>query len=135
MGTRLKLTGRDQVGSIAFTSRTKNPDFAEVFDISPQEVAAEVAANAEALAIIDVREPSEFVGELGHIRTSKLVVLDSLPDQIATLPKDKPIVFVCRSGGRSARASAFALSQGFDQVYNMRGGMLLWNSAALPVER
>lgn len=124
------------MGHIAFTSRTANLDIPGVFDISPDDLAkcfGEAAASE--LALIDVREISEFTGELGHIRDSKLIVLGSLPDQIGALPKDKPIVFICKSGGRSARAAAFAQSHGFDQVYNMKGGMMLWNSLKLPVER
>lgn len=115
----------------AFTSRTNNPDFNGVVDIAPDELSQKAAD----VAMIDVREPSEYTGELGHIHGAELVVLGSLPDRIDSLPKDKPLVFICKSGGRSARAAAFAQANGFDQVYNMRGGMLLWNSLGLPVER
>ncbi len=117
--------------NVAFKSLTKNPDFPDVADVSPDEL----ANLTDKVAVIDVREPSEYTGELGHIRGSLLLSLGTLPDQIGTLPKDKPLVFVCRSGGRSARATAFALSHGLNHVYNMRGGMLLWNSLGLAVER
>lgn len=116
---------------MTFTSRTKNPDFEGVFDISPEEL----SRHTDGVAMIDVREPAEYTGELGHIRGTQLIVLQTLPDHLDALPKDKPIVFVCRSGGRSARATAFAKSNGFEQVYNMKGGMLLWNSLGLPVEK
>ena len=124
------------MGHPAFTSRTKNPDFQGVFDISPEDLADYVAKHsAAAVAMVDVREVSEFTGELGHILGAELIVLGSLSDHIDALPKEKPVVFICKSGGRSARASAFAQANGFDQVYNLKGGMMLWNSLKLPVER
>ncbi len=120
---------------LSFTSRTNNPDMNGVFDVSPEEVAQIIAAKSNDLYLVDVRENSEFSGELGHIPAAHLIVLGSLPDHVGSLPKDKSIVFICRSGGRSARASAFAQANGLTDVYNMRGGMLLWNSLKLPVQK
>ena len=114
-----------------FESKTENPHYEGVYDIEPQELHAKL----NQVTLIDVRQPDEFVGELGHIQASKLVVLDTLPEKIAHLPKDKTVVFVCRSGGRSARAAAFALMNGFQSVFNMRGGMLLWNELELTTQK
>jgi len=114
-----------------FTSQTPNPQFPKVRDVDPKEV---LSTKGQA-ALIDVRRPDEFTGELGHIPGAKLLTLDELPAKLETLPKDKPIVFVCRSGGRSAQASAFALDNGFTDVYNMKGGMLLWNEYGLKTEK
>ena len=50
------------------------------------------------------------------------------------IPKDKTVVFVCRSGGRSARATAHALEHGYTNVYNLKGGMILWNELHLETE-
>lgn len=113
-----------------FKSKTKNPRFEGVFDVSPQEV----LENAAQLNLIDVREVSEYNAELGHVAGTKLVVLSTLPQNLDSLKKDKPTVFICRSGGRSAQASAFAQQQGFE-VYNMAGGMILWNQLQLPIEK
>ena len=85
--------------------------------------------------MIDVRQPDEYTGELGHIAGTKLVVLNTLPDNLSEIPQDKTVVFVCRSGGRSAQAAAFALMKGYKEAYNMMGGMLQWNNLQLPVER
>ena len=115
---------------MTFTSRTKNPDFEGVYDISPEELARCPVAG---VSMIDVREPAEYVGELGHISGAELIPLATIPERIESLSKEKPVVFVCRSGGRSARATAYAQSAGFEHVYNMKGGMLLWNSLGLPV--
>jgi rhodanese-related sulfurtransferase len=113
-----------------FKNKLPNPHFENVTDVSPQEVNEQ----ANSLHLIDVREESEFVGELGHIPSAKLVILSTIPEKIKTLPTDKPIVFVCRSGGRSAQAASFAMQEGLTNVYNMQGGMLLWNQLQLPVE-
>ena len=116
---------------ISFSSVSDNPDLPGIVDVTPNEL----LEKAERVHIIDVRRTDEFTDNLGHIAGARLIVLDTLPDHIETLPKDEPIVFVCRSGGRSARATAFAKDQGFQHVFNMKGGMLLWNSQGLPVER
>ena len=102
----------------------------EVTDVTPDEV----NENASQLYLVDVREDAEYVGELGHVAGTRHIRLATVPDQITSLPKDKSIVFICRSGGRSAQASMFALQEGFTQVYNMQGGMLLWNQLQLPKE-
>lgn len=113
-----------------FTSSQANPEMPEVHDIDPTEL----WEKRQNVAIVDVRRPEEYVGELGHVPGSKLIVLDSLGDKLSSLPKDKTIVFVCRSGARSGRAAALALEAGFTNVYNMKGGMILWNQKDLQVE-
>ena len=49
--------------------------------------------------------------------------------------KDRAVVTICRAGVRSATAAAILTGLGFEQVWNLRGGMLDWNDAGLPVER
>ncbi len=114
-----------------FKIKSTNPHFSQIEDVTPQEV---LEASKE-LKLVDVREITEYSGELGHAPATQLIVLSTLPGKISTLPKDKPIVFICRSGGRSAQAAAYAKSEGFSQVYNMIGGMLLWNQLQLPIEK
>jgi hydroxyacylglutathione hydrolase len=113
-----------------FTSQTENPQFPEVLDLDPQEV----QEKQEQLTLIDVRRPDEYIGELGHIPGAQLLTLDQLPMKIDSLPQDKPIVFICRSGARSAQAASFALENGFETVFNMRGGMILWNEYGFDTE-
>ena len=113
-----------------FKEQMPNPNFEGVTDVTPQEV----NANTAQLFLVDVREEHEYTGELGHAAQTKLIILSTIPEKLATLPRDKTIVFLCRSGGRSAQATAFAQQEGFTNVYNMRGGMLLWNQLSLPVE-
>ncbi len=84
-------------------------------------------------AIIDVRRPDEFNAELGHIQGAELMTIDdSFADRLALLPKNSNYLFVCRSGGRSARAARIAIDMGFLHVTNMVGGMLKWKEQELP---
>lgn len=96
---------------------------------------AYVAARRGEVALVDVREPQEFTGELGHVPGAQLVPLGQLLDVAAQWDPDREIVLVCRSGGRSARAATELAKRGFRHLYNLRGGMLAWNQARLPVER
>ncbi|MEJ1958756.1 MAG: rhodanese-like domain-containing protein [Nitrosomonadales bacterium] len=85
--------------------------------------------------ILDVRDESEF--HAGHIRGAKLIPLIKLKERIGELERyrDHPIVVVCRSGNRSATASALLGNREFGQVYSLSGGMLSWLKADLPVEK
>lgn len=116
---------------VSFSTAKPNPQLFEVKDIDPYEL----WEKRDQVAIIDVRQPEEFTGELGHIPGAQLIVLDTLPEQISRIPKDKTIVFICRSGTRSARASSWAISMGLPPSYNLTGGMILWNKLNLQVVR
>lgn len=119
------------MSSVDLKSKVPNPFFPGVYDVNAQDV----LALKKELVLIDVRESSEFTGELGHIADSSLIPLGSLPDRLHEIPQDKTVIFICRSGNRSAHAAAFALEHGYKDVFNMAGGMLFWNSIMLPVER
>ncbi len=94
----------------------------------------EVRENRNALQLVDVREPDEFVGELGHIDgANSSSIQTALMDYLPTLSKEQTYVFICRSGKRSSRAAKLAVEQGFPHVYNMKGGMMEWNRRSFPV--
>ncbi len=82
--------------------------------------------------IIDVREPDEYAGELGHIAGAELVPLASLPATAGDWDRHQPVLVVCRSGGRSGRAASWLVSSGFTSVINLAGGMIGWNEHRLP---
>ncbi len=88
-------------------------------------------------SMVDVREEDEYRGELGHIRGSILIPLKMLPQRAGELEdiKHRDIVTVCRAGVRSSTGAAILTGLGFDHVSNLKGGMLEWNEAGLPVER
>jgi len=84
--------------------------------------------------IVDVREPDEFNGPLGHVPGARLLPLGGLVASANQLSKEKPIVTVCRSGARSAQATVLLRNAGFPKVANLAGGMLRWRGQRLPVE-
>lgn len=94
-----------------------------------------ISANRDHIALVDVREPQEFTGELGHVPGARLVPLTKLFEASSAWDRNAEIVLVCRSGGRSAHAAMELAKRGFRNLYNLRGGMLAWNAAHLPVER
>ena len=84
--------------------------------------------------IVDVREPREFSGALGHIAGAELVPLGTLTGALDKLSREKPIVVVCRSGARSAQATVLLRKAGFNRVANLAGGMLRWRAQRFAVE-
>ena len=79
--------------------------------------------NGETLHMIDVREADEVA--TGIIPGAIHIPLGELPERLGELNQSTPYVFICRSGGRSGRASEFLEAQGYDAT-NMVGGMLDW---------
>ena len=115
---------------VDFESREENLHFEGVFDIEPRELHEKL----NQVVLVDVRQAEEYQGDLGHIPNSILIALDELPERIDQLPRNQTIVFVCRSGTRSARAASFAKEMGIDDVYNLKGGMILWNELKYATE-
>jgi rhodanese-related sulfurtransferase len=73
---------------------------------------------------IDVREPDEFVGPLGHLPGAELVPLGTIEAAAASWPREQPLLLICRSGARSARAANLLAGHGFTKLYNLAGGMM-----------
>jgi uncharacterized membrane protein YdjX (TVP38/TMEM64 family)/rhodanese-related sulfurtransferase len=92
--------------------------------------------NGEAVTVIDVRGPDEFVGPLGHIATARNIPVAELHHRLAELAgfERTPIVLVCRTDKRSAAAARNLLAAGFTQISVLRQGMERWIQGGLPVE-
>lgn len=88
----------------------------------------------EGAIMIDVREKSEYAAQ--HIVGTVLIPLGSLKSRLSELEqyKGKPIIMQCRSGARSARASAILVEAGFDDVFNLSGGIKGWVKAGLDTQ-
>jgi glyoxylase-like metal-dependent hydrolase (beta-lactamase superfamily II)/rhodanese-related sulfurtransferase len=80
--------------------------------------------------IIDVRQPEEFHGPQGHIDGAKMVPLATVPTEAANWSPDDKILVVCRSGARSGGACNYLVQNGFQDVTNLRGGMMAWQDAS-----
>jgi glyoxylase-like metal-dependent hydrolase (beta-lactamase superfamily II)/rhodanese-related sulfurtransferase len=87
------------------------------------------------LRVVDVREQDEYRGELGHIPGSMLVPLSTVGVAAREWSRERPVVLICRSGGRSGKAALQLAEAGFSRVASLRGGMTSWNAQGLPVQR
>lgn len=99
------------------------------------DVKQAAAMQAEGALLLDVREAHEY--RAGHAPNSLLLPLSQIGDRVEEIAqyRDKPIAIICRSGRRSARAWQFLHEEGFTQAVNVKGGMLAWEAAGLPIER
>jgi sulfur dioxygenase len=86
-----------------------------------------------AVQLVDVREPAEVDGPLGHLPGALRLPLGELAARQGELERGRPVVTVCRSGTRSARAALMLSQAGFEAVANLAGGMLRWRAERLPV--
>lgn len=82
--------------------------------------------------VLDVRQPEEY--QQGHIIGAKLIPLGELRKHMKELPQGREIVCVCASGNRSKAAARVLVKEGFP-VSDLKGGMLAWRRAKLPVQR
>ncbi|MCB9771906.1 MAG: molybdopterin-synthase adenylyltransferase MoeB [Candidatus Omnitrophica bacterium] len=77
------------------------------------------------LYLLDVREQEEW--DVDRIEGAHLKPMSQLQDNYQDIPKDKPVYCYCHAGGRSARVVGFLKSQGYENVYNVIGGMQAWS--------
>ena len=92
-------------------------------EIDVDDLARRHAAGA---FVLDVRQPDEY--EAGHVPGAVLVPLDQLEARAGEVPTDQPVLVICKSGGRSARAQQFLVTQGVDAT-NVAGGTMAWIDA------
>lgn len=98
-------------------------------EMTPEQVA--VTEIADDAVVLDVREDDEW--QAGHAPGAVHLPLGDIPTRLGELPEtDGTLPVICRSGGRSGRAVAWLVQQGFD-VVNVDGGMRAWSGAGKPV--
>ncbi len=102
-------------------------------DLAPQLTPAEAGAalRDDGALAVDVREPEEW--RAGHMEGSLWIPLGELQARAGELPRDRPLVVVCRSGSRSAYAADALVAAGWD-ARNLAGGLRGWAAAGLPLE-
>ena len=132
---RYGLLGLGLLVAIAFLLRLLRHVRGAPAWIDPRELERRREAG-EGIAVIDVRGPDEFVGPLGHIPEARNLPVDQLPDRMAVLGdlERSPVILVCRTDKRSARAAEMLRGAGFADVAVLRGGMEQWNRAGLPIK-
>ena len=97
-------------------------------EYTPQQVAE--LLEGDDVQLIDVREAYEH--EAGAIAGDRHISLGDLSAQAASVDRERPVIFYCRSGGRSAMATDAFRQAGFD-AHNLTGGLLEWHAAGLPL--
>lgn len=100
-------------------------------ELAPERVAELMRDGDGGWQVIDVREPYER--EAGHLPGSRHVELEHLASQADTIDRDRPVVFYCRMGSRSAMATQAFAASGYD-AYNLSGGITAWHAAGLELE-
>lgn len=101
--------------------------------VTPQQ--ATELINRKDAVVVDVRPIADF--SKAHIINSINIPATSLKNQLTLLDKHKhaPVIVACRSGGQSAALCKTLTDNGFEEVHNLKGGILAWQSAKLPVSR
>ncbi|PKN56684.1 MAG: hypothetical protein CVU56_14800 [Deltaproteobacteria bacterium HGW-Deltaproteobacteria-14] len=100
----------------------------------PEVSATWLATHRDAVRLVDVREPHELRGPLGHIEGAENLPLLELLGGARKLDPAQPLVLICRSGRRSAQAANALRRQGVSTVASVEGGMLAWNLDVLGLE-
>jgi len=100
-------------------------------EVEAPELARWLQAQGEPIRVIDVRQHPEIAA--GTVPGAEAVPLHTLPIRLNELSRTEKLVLVCRSGARSAQACMFLAQQGFDEVYNLRGGMMAWAQNGHPI--
>ena len=95
--------------------------------------AAELQGDGDGGAlIVDVREPNEFAQ--ARVEGAVLLPLGYLNTRFSELPRDRQLLMLCRTGSRSANATRFLNQQGYENAFNVSGGIVAWYNAELPTK-
>jgi len=110
------------------------PQQESVSAIYPKEISVKQAASKKVAGayILDVRELHEFVQ--GHVPGAVMIPLNQLKDRVNELPKDKEIVVICFSGGRSMIGLEILRKAGYEKSSSLAGGMGAWKTAGYPTK-
>lgn len=84
--------------------------------------------------LVDVREENEVADLAYDVPNIINIPLSQFETRFSEIPKDKDVVVVCRSGGRSLRAAGFLINHGYDRVVNMEHGMIRWAQKGFPTK-
>ncbi len=88
-------------------------------------------AEGKKIRLVDVRGVAEMAQ--GMIPNAEKLPLHTLPARLNEFGTDELTVLYCRSGARSAQGVGFMAQQGFDNVYNLRGGIIAWAQKGMPL--
>ncbi len=98
--------------------------FTNVKEIDARELADWISDDKQVFRIIDVREPMEIAQ--GSIPGAVAMPMSSLGNRLSEIGQDEQLVFICRSGARSGQVVSYLAQNGYENVYNLRGGVMGW---------
>ena len=105
----------------------------DIKNITPEE--CDALLKQQDVQLVDVRTEQEYGN--GHLKEAILINIqgqDFTAKAMQQLDKQKPVIIYCRSGRRSMQAAQILVNEGFETVYNMKGGILAWQAEGLPTE-
>ena len=102
-------------------------------ELEPKAYAEEL--KNESVTLLDVRTPEEYSD--GHLKGAVLIDYQdsTFETKVGKLDKNKPVYLYCHSGRRSAAAQEVMLRQGFKKVTNLKGGIVAWQKAGMPIDK
>jgi hydroxyacylglutathione hydrolase len=122
----LALIGIDRITGY-FDARAAT-GLATIAQITPKELAPKLTS----VTVLDVRSANEWTE--GHLPGATHIPLGYLAHRLAEIPRDRPVVVQCQSGGRSSIAASILERAGFHDVSNLTGGLGAWTASGLPLE-
>ena len=84
----------------------------------------EKISNKENFILLDVRTDSEYF--LSNIEGAIHIPMNDIPNKLNTIDKSKEIIVQCKSGKRSAKVCQFLLNNNYENVKNLKGGIIAW---------
>ncbi len=91
---------------------------------------AEMRAAGDAHTVLDIREPVEVA--ICAIEDSVAIPMQRVPERLETLPRQHPVIVLCHHGVRSAMVADFLRNSGFDNAWNLAGGIDTWAGLVEP---
>ncbi|MDE1820218.1 MAG: sulfurtransferase [Euryarchaeota archaeon] len=99
-------------------------------ELGPEEVAQRLKEGSTVPLLLDVRETWER--EISCIEPSVHIPMNSVPERLHELPRDRTVIVYCHHGSRSAMVAAYLETEGFSRVVNLRGGIDAWSACVDP---
>ncbi len=111
-------------------------NWSSIESIEPVELNELMDENPDNIVVIDVREPWEYRSDTGHVRGSKLIPMNDIPDRLEEFRSysDKKLALICHSGERSYYACQFLKENKISNAINVSGGIIRWHQSGLDVE-
>jgi rhodanese-related sulfurtransferase len=103
---------------------------AQVPEISPAAFRERWQLGTADVILLDVREPEELA--LASIAEAMHIPMNQVPQRLDKLDRARPVVVMCHSGRRSRQVAEYLIANGFDNVFNLEGGIDAWSRQVQP---